>query len=473
MHRVSIITIIFLVLLRLAIGWHFLVEGANKVQSVATGPTTTNKPFSSAGYFREATGPLAGPMRLAMGDPDAAALARLEVKPLPEDAEPSRETLHLRTPPALDSDWQNYLARFEQHYDLSEQQREEARGKLEQAEDTVVLWLIQEEPDDTTLEVKKSYPTGDVLRKVPTAERIREYRDRLAEVREGLGRKMWLFGRDVEKTRLRQAKTEVTQEREGLLRDLDKHSVSLRRSLELVVAAPVLPPLGRLNTRLAEGNKLLKSQPKEGKTHRSLKKLVDGLQGLADATRDLAPLPPEKIGTQAVAPLDMTVLRKNLETRGKGLAEQAKAARSTSDSAAVKKYATEVEKDAKALTGGAAELPEVTPLTIPVQSNRLIVAIDWLTRWGLTVIGACLLLGLFSRTNSWLAAGFLLLTYLAMPAFPWLPAPPQSEGTYVFVNKNVIEMLALCVLGTLPTGRWFGLDAILSWLWSAIRGKRP
>ena len=54
-----------------------------------------------------------------------------------------------------------------------------------------------------------------------------------------------------------------------------------------------------------------------------------------------------------------------------------------------------------------------------------------------------------------------MMTYLAVPAFPWLPSPPQTEGSYLFVNKNVIEMLALFALMCLPTGRWFGADGLL------------
>ena len=54
---------------------------------------------------------------------------------------------------------------------------------------------------------------------------------------------------------------------------------------------------------------------------------------------------------------------------------------------------------------------------------------------------------------------------LSNPPWPWLPASPKSEGNYVFVNKNVVELMALLVLLTLPTGRWLGLDAILSRLW--------
>ena len=65
-----------------------------------------------------------------------------------------------------------------------------------------------------------------------------------------------------------------------------------------------------------------------------------------------------------------------------------------------------------------------------------------------------------------LAAGFLLSTYLSYPPFPWLAVPPKNEGYYLYVNKNVIEMLALLVLATTASGRWFGLDALLAWVFS-------
>ena len=87
--------------------------------------------------------------------------------------------------------------------------------------------------------------------------------------------------------------------------------------------------------------------------------------------------------------------------------------------------------------------------------------IDLATMYGLTILGGCLIVGLFSRTSCLLSAGFLLMTYLCMPPFPWLPTAPNNEGYYLFVNKNVIEMLALLALATTASGRWFGLDALI------------
>ena len=94
-------------------------------------------------------------------------------------------------------------------------------------------------------------------------------------------------------------------------------------------------------------------------------------------------------------------------------------------------------------------------------SGKFINWIDYLTRWGLICIGAGLLLGLFTR--SWAVAGglFLLLTVLTTPALPWYPEPPNAEGHYFIITKNVIEMLALFMLACIPSGRWFGLDALV------------
>ena len=61
-----------------------------------------------------------------------------------------------------------------------------------------------------------------------------------------------------------------------------------------------------------------------------------------------------------------------------------------------------------------------------------------------------------------LAAGFLLMTYFIAPPWPWLPTPPNVEGNYLFVNKNVVEMFALLALATTASGRWFGVDALFT-----------
>jgi uncharacterized membrane protein YphA (DoxX/SURF4 family) len=98
--------------------------------------------------------------------------------------------------------------------------------------------------------------------------------------------------------------------------------------------------------------------------------------------------------------------------------------------------------------------------------------IVWVTPWFLTVVGVLLMVGLFTRLSCFAAAGFLLLTYLTHMPLPWLPAPPNQEGSYLFVNKNLIEMVALLAIMTTRSGKWAGLDGLVSWAFGRKRGGR-
>jgi uncharacterized membrane protein YphA (DoxX/SURF4 family) len=104
-------------------------------------------------------------------------------------------------------------------------------------------------------------------------------------------------------------------------------------------------------------------------------------------------------------------------------------------------------------------------------TNSRLEWIDASVRWGLLVVGLCLLLGLFSRPACVAGAAFLLAFYLAMPPLLGVPDNPRVEGHYFLINKNIIEMLALLALATTPSGRWLGLDGLLQflnpWRWRA------
>jgi uncharacterized membrane protein YphA (DoxX/SURF4 family) len=101
------------------------------------------------------------------------------------------------------------------------------------------------------------------------------------------------------------------------------------------------------------------------------------------------------------------------------------------------------------------------PVTEPTKKSKFQESLDWQTRWGITAIGIMLLAGLFTRVACLAGVAFLVMTYLTHPPFPWLALPPGTEGNPVFVNKNVIEALALLVIMVHPTGRWLGLDAVI------------
>ncbi|RLS71099.1 MAG: hypothetical protein DWI01_06040 [Planctomycetota bacterium] len=103
----------------------------------------------------------------------------------------------------------------------------------------------------------------------------------------------------------------------------------------------------------------------------------------------------------------------------------------------------------------------VTPRHWRLSDIFTIKTIDVMSILAITAIGAGLFTGTLTRLAALGGAAFLLLTYLAVPPFPWLPTPPLNEGNYVFINKNFVEMMALLVLAATPSGRWFGLDAVI------------
>ncbi|HET6576308.1 MAG TPA: DoxX family protein [Fimbriiglobus sp.] len=97
------------------------------------------------------------------------------------------------------------------------------------------------------------------------------------------------------------------------------------------------------------------------------------------------------------------------------------------------------------------------------EAEKPIAKLDRMTMWAITAIGACLLAGFLTRPACLVAVAFLVLTYLTHPPFPWYPLPPNTEGHPIFVNKNIIEALALLVVASFPTGKWLGLDALFYW----------
>lgn len=336
------LALVFLVLLRIVIGWHFFFEGYQKVSSVHRGPTETNRPWTSESFFREGTGPIAALVRSQIGDTDDLVLARLDIRPVPAGEDPTKYPDYKRMPAALDREWDQYLDRFVKAYGLGPAEQDVAAKTLQQQKEKLVKAFTTVRKD-----YKRTYPSGTLDVQMTVAERAAEYRKKLSEYRTAQGDKLFAMGKDVEKARRPALRAEVMSLRAELIKEIDAQTAEMKKALE-----------------------------------------------------------------DSVKP--------------------------------------------------AVSVQHTVTLPDAQEKPRLIAWIDWTTRWGLIVIGACLLLGLFSRSASFAGALFLLMTILTAPSLPWLPVPPQSEGNYVFVSKNVIEMVALFMLAFMPTGKWFGIDALIS-----------
>lgn len=98
LRRISLFGIVFLVLLRISIGWHFLYEGLWKYQTQSTA-----KPWSAEGYLLNAQGPFRSFFRGMVDDPND--LNWLDYE-------------HVR------SDWETWAKKFARHYELTEEQRQ-------------------------------------------------------------------------------------------------------------------------------------------------------------------------------------------------------------------------------------------------------------------------------------------------------------------------------------------------------------
>jgi len=327
-----------LVLLRLAIGWHLLVEGYVKLHSLWTGPTETSQPFTSRYYLQQSVGPLSGFFRwLAGGDPDEVLLERLRVRGDGDGPQIS---------PAMRQYWEQYLENFARTFQIEGQPLLDMRQKLEEHARLLANHLVNGEA-----EWQKPSDWGPVKKKQRLTAWLEEYRQRLAELRDLQERERRYFAHPVGRERADRLRSELAWYRDQFRGELHNRTEALLKSWYALLPAD---------------------------------KQTGSYSAVPEPT-----LEPHWLGHSSIWWADRTAA------------------------------------------------------------------------WGLTISGGLLLFGLFSRLAAWLGFALVALFYLCQPPLPWVPLPERAEGYYLYVNKNVIEALALVVLGLVPTGRWFGLDGLV------------
>ncbi len=95
-----------------------------------------------------------------------------------------------------------------------------------------------------------------------------------------------------------------------------------------------------------------------------------------------------------------------------------------------------------------------------ISGNTGMWIIDTANAYGLTIIGLALILGLFTRMALYGGITLLLMYYLAYPPFGGFSYGAPSEGSYLIVNKNLIEFIAMILLVFTESGQFFGLDGL-------------
>ncbi len=434
--------IFFLLALRLAIGWHFLFEGLHKIHSHEVGLTETNRPFSSEIYFKVAPGPLGAQMRKQFDDPSiviesivkpaesftAEAFAKLS---LIEQAKACPAPVAAELDPLLSATEE--AIKTEAEADLKAADAAEAKA-IKAADEAEAKALKDADGSNTDAAQRPMLPPVPLL--APTAPDLSSSKTE-AEA-----------ARNKAKADADDARRKAKADAETSRKDARKRAESFKD-----LAARDLTAAKAKYARWVYGA--------EGRNTKV--KFISGDAALT-APQRLAHLEWLRQEAKSAEDRQSTGLgngygidsKKAAEIRTDLIAAESDLARDASA------FVTELKKD---LTGGTAAVePARTSL-----GQRL----DIVTMWFLVVVGGFLLAGLFTRVACVLGAGFLVMTYLAHPPFPWYPSPPNTEGNPVFINKNVIECLALLALASMPTGRWMGLDALIRRMFGSRRSANP
>jgi len=93
-------------------------------------------------------------------------------------------------------------------------------------------------------------------------------------------------------------------------------------------------------------------------------------------------------------------------------------------------------------------------------SPGVLSVVDSLNGWSLVAIGLALILGLFTRPAAFAGAALLGLYYLFNPPLIGMAPTVPMEGSYLIVNKNLIEAVTLLLIGVSPGARLFGIDML-------------
>jgi uncharacterized membrane protein YphA (DoxX/SURF4 family) len=425
LRRVSGLAVLLVILLRMAIGWQFLYEGMWKYDTMDTA-----SPWSADGYLRNAQGPFRDYFRSMTGDPD-------ELGWLDFDTVSGR--------------WDAWKNRFTAHYQLDEAQQAQLGTLLDGAQthvaplaqlpasasfladpkssaDRQLAAVVKYNPQSKTLTVSGDTPLlpSEVARlrgAVPVARDGDQYvrTDGQAGAPDPVD---LAYLRAVERLEKLSSDLGYRQRLAASLKgDPDRVGVVGR----LTDRGSYQPEMGTV-TAEAQAEEAINIRYGEMQVYRDM---------LAKYEADLA-LAQTDFQRDHLDKVWQRIQQKRVELVGpaKGLDAELK------------------DRARKLLTAEQLARGPVPPEPTPLYQA------DQQAMWGLIVLGILLIVGLFTPFAALGGAVMLTMFYLVVPPWPGVAQPPSPEHAFV-VNKNLIEAVALLGIAALPTGRWFGLDALL------------
>ena len=410
---------VFLLLtLRLAIGWHFLFEGLHKIHSHEVGVTEATRPFTSEPYFAVAQGPFGEYVRNKyLGDSDAIITERIapsDASKIGEfDVMSAEEKAALCPKPvadALEKAAADGMADATAAIDAARANAEKVTGETDLAGLRTAAAKAQAKLDEAVAALAKAKDADQDAAKL--------------------------------KVESAQIDAEVAQE----------------------AYAAAKAKVDGANAALAAAETRKDALENNGlRLKLTYARWVYGADRLdakaAFVSNDVPQAVPDRLAHIALLRSQVEALEAR-QAEGLGSGHGIESKRTAAARMELLTAKNSLVSDAGGLVGN---LIKYATGKAPAAPARPIEDADTMAMWTITIVGACLLLGFFTPIACLVGAAFLVLTYLTHPPFPWYPLPPNTEGNPLFINKNVIECVALLVIASFPTGRWMGLDALL-WL---------
>lgn len=397
-----ILAVVFLVALRLCIGWQFLYEGLWKINTLDTAT-----PWTSEGFLKNAEGPLRNFFREKMAeDPN-------DFRWLDQEWVENR--------------WDRWADGFIAHYGLDEDQQRRLHAMLEG--ETDFRAILKEMPEGVEIpeslrETVSFDPKLQRLIVAGTAHLTPSERDQLLK----------LVEIPEEPNDENRAQWEMAQAYHKAVEEVFTRSSRLSFKERLQVS---LGPSDPNRTRMVFSNF-------KGTLGHEAPESID------DYYREL--IASYEANRKRAKSTGLDFQQGHLDHEWRALQQLR-----TELSGPIKALDRQLKTDAKKLLNK--EQLELGPLPEQWTRQRLI---DFATIVALTGLGLLLICGLATRPAAVMGAGMLMSFYLVWPPLPGVIDPPGSTEHALFINKNFIEAVALLAIASLPTGQWFGLDR---WIW--------
>ncbi len=395
LKKITGIAILFIVVLRLCIGWQLLYEGLWKIDSLSS-----PRPWTAAGYLNNSKGPFRDHFRNMTGDPN---------------------DLNWMDADKVKAKWLAWEQRFLNHYSSLTDAQKSKLHQMINGNKSFAAELSALPPgvefrgsvgNAIKYDAKRKRLIVDGKRHLTPAEKQRL--QKMVPVEIGPDGKLkggtkldQEFYDAVEKVYARSARLSYIEKMQASLKGNPEIAGSINKKQEGTI----------------DGKKM-------GKIEQYKKDLDRYEQRLAQADQAFKVDHLNKIWAE------LQELKSSIINPIRGLEDEMKS------------------EAAKLLTAEQIAMGPVPP------ANTQIHQVNTLTIASLTILGLMLLVGFGTRIAAIGAAGMLLSFYLVMPPWPGVPPAPGPEHSFL-VNKNLIEVMALLAIASLPTGTWFGIDGFI------------